>query len=363
MREGLVIVLFAYLTITHCCTTDHDCQFNGVCIQDRCQCDPGWEGDQCGVLSLVPVKKDAGFRQNSSSSWGGSIFIDPSDPSTFHLYASEMADHCSLDVWRSNSQVVHAVSKGDPTGPYTRVDVAVAPEAHNPQVIRAPDGTYLLFDSYGGPISCPTKTVNCVTTNYCPCIGRGIAPFTFHSSSSPTGPWTSHKVDMPYPCHSCNLTPSPFFAKNGTLYIMFHCDDDSSHAVCDLTMVMAANWKGPYQMVKGGNPVWFANQSPGHPEDPFMWIDSRNNWHVLMHNGAHGIHVFSTDGLNFTIANNNRAPYPYTTDISVVGGTLHVNRRERPWILMDKGIPSLLVTSIMPDGGGNTFTHVQSFRK
>lgn len=38
------------------------------------------------------------------------------------------------------------------------------------------------------------------------------------------GPWLPVNVSMPYPCYSKNLTPSPRFHPNGTLFIVFHCD-------------------------------------------------------------------------------------------------------------------------------------------
>jgi len=79
-----------------------------------------------------------------------------------------------------------------------------------------------------------------------------------------------------------------------------------------------------------------------------------------MHNGAHGIHIYSTNGLTWTIANNNTAPYPYTTNITTTSGIVTVNRRERPWMLLNTaGNPTHLVTSVEPQSG-NDYTHVQA---
>jgi len=342
---------------------------NGACINQVCKCNSGWEGPVCGVLSLVPVQKNAGFRQADSSSWCGTILVDNQTTSiVYHLYVSEMGDHCTLDqVWRTDSQIVHTTATGDPTGPYTRVDVAVTPEAHNPQARRAPDGTYLLFDSYGGPTSCPTETnkPTCTPIKICPCVPPGNGQFTFHYAANPAGPWTPFSVTMPYPCHSCNLTPSAWFHPNGTLFVMFHCDPDQRHAICDLTMVSAPHWKGPYTMVNNGDSVWNSAQAPGHTEDPFFWIDKNGMWHAIMHNDNHGVHIYSREGLNFTVATlNNSPPYPFTTDITIVGGqVLSVARRERPWLLIDANLnPSLFVTSVLPQGGGRSYTHVQGVK-
>jgi hypothetical protein len=58
-----------------------------------------------------------------------------------------MANECGLSAWTKGSQVVHATAP-TPLGPFTRAPVAsvvVAPWAHNPQVIRAPEGKYVIF--------------------------------------------------------------------------------------------------------------------------------------------------------------------------------------------------------------------------
>ena len=76
-------------------------------------------------------------------------------------------------------------------------------EAHNPQAIRAPDGMYLLMDSYNGPdAGCPNhvdyttcKPVNCTLGAHgggCGCPPKmphngtngGLGSFTFHVSST-----------------------------------------------------------------------------------------------------------------------------------------------------------------------------------
>ena len=83
---------------------------------------------------------------------------DEKDPTLWHMYNSDFAE-CGLGIWITGSRVIHTISKGSPVGPYTPTgEVAVAGEAHNPQATRAPDGTYLLMDSYNGPdAGCATK--------------------------------------------------------------------------------------------------------------------------------------------------------------------------------------------------------------
>jgi len=73
-------------------------------------------------------------------------------------YNSDFAG-CGLGIWITGSRVIHTTSRGSVVGPYTPTgEVAVAGEAHNPQAVRTPDGTYLLMDSYNGPdAGCATK--------------------------------------------------------------------------------------------------------------------------------------------------------------------------------------------------------------
>lgn len=330
------------------CTVDEDCELNGVCVDGAgCSCDPGWTGDTCGMLDLVPAPSGAGLRQEDWSTWCGTVAQDP-ESGEFNMFSSEMGDHGSLSVWKDHSQIIRATSTSA-VGPYTPVknstggqEVVVHQQAHNPMLIQAPDGTYLLYDSYAG--------------EGFRCVDAGPGVFYYHTSPSLQGPWTLRTMNITYACKSCNLTPTPAFHPNGTFFLMFHCDDDAGHSKCDLTMHRGDSWEGPLEAVNSR--VWDQAQAPGHTEDPFLWIDARGHWHVLLHNGAHGVHLHSRDGLDFTVAKGNQAPWPFTTDISTSDGAFEVHRRERPWMLFEDGSPRLFVSSVQPKEG-RTFTHVQ----
>ena len=205
------------------CSTAADCGLLGECVSSACVCDPGWTGPTCASLDLLPAPVDAGLRQANSSNWCGTLLRDEEDASLFHSYNADFGGcRNGLSIWLTGSRVIHSTGRS-PVGPFTPqwaeggAEVAVAGEAHNPQAIRAPDGTYLLFDSYAGPdAGCPLEA------NYSTCKSTGPAcshvpknggpgVFTFHASSSPAGPWAPVNVSMDYPCFSENLTPSPFF--------------------------------------------------------------------------------------------------------------------------------------------------------
>ena len=76
----------------------------------------------------------------------------------FHMFAAVFAGHGGLSSWTSQSQVLHAVAD-TPEGPFVPTKdgpkgdgIIVAPEAHNPTVVRANDGTYLLFSIGHSPL-------------------------------------------------------------------------------------------------------------------------------------------------------------------------------------------------------------------
>ena len=75
------------------------------------------------------------------------------DPATktFNMFAAVFEGGRGLDAWMSNSEIMHLVAD-TPSGPFTPTTngnksdgVIVRAEAHNPTIIRASDGTYLLF--------------------------------------------------------------------------------------------------------------------------------------------------------------------------------------------------------------------------
>ena len=262
------------------CATDADCGLLGDCVAGACACDAGWTGATCASLALAPAPPDSGLRQSNSSNWCGTILRDPADAGLFHMLNADFGGCAAgLNIWLTGSRVIRSTSRGSPLGPFTPAwgaggaEVAVAAEAHNPQAIVAPDGTHLLFDSYAGPdAGCPLEA------NYSDCHatggmcapkmpnGGGPGRFVFHAAPGPAGPWAPVTAAIDYPCFSENLTPSPFFHPNGTLFIVFHCDADKSHAMGDLVMVRAASWRGPFARVN--DRVWSVAGVGPHPEDP-----------------------------------------------------------------------------------------------
>ena len=62
------------------------------------------------VLPLQPAApiSSQAFHNDSLWSWGGSVVRD--DAGLYHLFAASFVNHCGLNAWETNSQVLHAVS-------------------------------------------------------------------------------------------------------------------------------------------------------------------------------------------------------------------------------------------------------------
>jgi hypothetical protein len=204
------------------CASDADCSFNGVCAAGACACDPGWTSGVDGILgvSALPYCSFLDFAPSpvsacgpacafhggpssvdtSWSSWGVSV-IQVGD--TFHGYAAEMANECTLSAWTRGSQVVH-VSAATPLGPFVRspsASVVVPPWSHNPQVIAA-DGQFVIFtlgDGWaqnGPPLNCSTAD------SRPPWESRGEARALVGNCTPVAEPSNC----VPGPCLSCNIT-------------------------------------------------------------------------------------------------------------------------------------------------------------
>ena len=149
MKVEALLAYFVAFAAARGASADATCSRNGdpspAGAATPCVCDSGWTGPDCSVLDLAPAAapSDQAYCHFNDSTWGGSAVRD-SETGVYHLFFSEMSNNCSLRSYGTVSRIAHATS-ATPAGPYTRRDVALPVLAHNPQVVRHPDGTYLLF--------------------------------------------------------------------------------------------------------------------------------------------------------------------------------------------------------------------------
>jgi len=329
------------------CESDADCHLLGACLNHICSCDAG-QGDNCTALRLLPSAPgdgtcDAsrnGTARGFTTTWGGAP-VQGAD-GRWNLHVSEMARHCGMTAWGSQSQAAHWVSTSL-AGPYAREGLAVGPFAHNVAAVAVPNdggafaGGFLL--THIG-VGCDTAGVHACNFTRLPRCENGTTPSAhvpaggveppnppglvrarLHVAAGADGPWVPAPDAWTVPI--CGNNPAPAFLANGSLLLVCH-EVMAPHQVCPpaetggltLAMSLTADWRtGPYAFsclnltnprVVVGNATFVAAN-----EDPFAWQDARGNLHILTHNqspcyqnaswfGADvrgcGGHLFSGDG-------------------------------------------------------------------
>jgi len=344
--------LVLFVTGVFSCNTASDCQLNGDCNNKVCACDAAWTGPTCSELNLLPAPPNGGLKRPDISSWGGSVI---KVGNVYHMYAAEMANHCGLNTWGSNSIIVHATSN-TPEGPYTKVGEVMTYFSHNPTVVTAPDGTYLIYHIGGGgggtnPRTC-TNGSTPSSMEISPPPTPQVGGFSILYSNSPNGPWTefsdsgstcdgSSTVDG-YNC-GCTDNPAPVVTSSGEVFVLSRSWNTNVPLNSLIGVAKANSWKGPYS--HSHNPVFLDEN-----EDPFVYRNKRG-YHAIFHGMKPyeqdmyaGRHAFSTDGWNWSFT-----PTPaYNSTVHFSNGqVITFNRRERPHILLnDQGEPSHLFNGV-----------------
>lgn len=129
--------------IIYPCKNNGDCSLNGVCNSDTgvCNCNKGWNGYKCDNMTLLAANKSSGYQylsESNISSWGGSVQYDYNSGKYIMLVA-ELANHCGIDSWGNNCQIVYAESEA--TGingwnsKYIRKNTLVEPYGCTPDLL------------------------------------------------------------------------------------------------------------------------------------------------------------------------------------------------------------------------------------
>ena len=305
--------------------------------------------------SALPLKAQP-FYNASMWSWGGSVVEAADDPQwRYHMWAAAFSEGCGLSHWESNSQVIHAVAN-DPLGPFAFADVVLPVWAHNPQAVRHPDGTYLLY-SLG--FASPVAPGNCSAAAAAAGVrgGHPAETMVLHASASPYGPW-----ELVNPNIFTGTNPSPYVNADGSVYV-------ASHNGSVIVVSYAPGWRGPYSPpeIVTARPL----ESDVNLEDPYLWFDRPSGrWRILghMYNATnHTVQVlvgFSAESETADITSKWTAQAyadpVFTTAVAMSdGSTLQLSRRERPKLLLDAttGAPAVLYTGVCPkDSSSNCFT-------
>lgn len=307
------------------CATDLDCQLNGECSGGVCKCDAAWRGANCSRLALLPAKAANGYGRvgGNVSSWGAQVVYDPAR-SMYVMHVAEMAGHCGLGTWGTNSRCVIAEAS-DPNGPYTRVRTLIDPWCHGPALGRDPVSGRWIWTHMGngsasragqpnGCLQCRDgNTGTAARTNpadprspvkYFPCPRNDGAVNTGVGLISPgaAGPWTPAGKLLESGGNS-----EPVFLDNGTLYFVsaggVRCVDPKSGAPTGLcpagcttnSFIGMRRAETLDDALKGNYTGWFGVRGPAKLggtndsvlcvswEDQTLYIDARGNFHMLAH--------------------------------------------------------------------------------
>jgi len=374
MDTRTAVPLLSAVLLASGCGSNEDCSLNGICQSDgTCRCIPAWKGHNCSVLSLLPAPRLAGFHPvddgRNTSTWGGTVLR--SDDGTYHMWASEMIQHCGINAWTENSRLVHAVSPS-PLGPFMRRDVTFPVFSHEATAVRDPrTGEYVLF--FTAHIPSGRAVCNCTdgSTTDKGCGGTDEEGATYVSwAKHPEGPWSSplEVVSVEKRMSDTNLAPVLF--EDGSLLGIWRLWKNGSWP----RLVTATNYRDPETYVFDYDTPLFPEIGPDVPssmgtEDPFLYRDENGYFHAVFHNmvpcpdypcpEVAGGHAYSPNGRNWTytgVAFNSSGSYEDGTNFTFL-------RRERPHLLFDSdGTTIVGLTSGVAYGGeagDATFTFAQ----
>ena len=387
LLQRILIVVALARVAAPACVDASSCSLNGDCVAGACVCDPWWAGSPaCDVLAIQPARKTDGYRNASGvMSWGGMSVRD--DAGAWHLFAAELINKCPLSTWKNNSRTVRGVGTA-PGGPFEIVQQIAPPFSHNPKILRASDGTYVLYSIGSGlffptPVHCGASAssassvgalgiLSCADTNNTAsqCVFDGCGPepgcpnggcgITVGSAPTPEGPWTftplnitdAHRSPLMDAQHT---NPSAVFFPNGSVLVAFNAGWNHNNLET-IGIAQAPSWRGPYTLFSLAPVLFNADGSPHRCEDPFLYASQRG-LHLLVHNQQDsGVsrYAHSADGGASWVLHG--APGPYDGNVRWADGTADSYEVERPQFVFDPDTAAPLFLTNGASSGDLSFT-------
>lgn len=313
--------------------------------------------DAAFIDRLLPAPVDGGFAMDDYWIWGSSVI--KGEDGKYHMFADRWHKDLGFESWVTHSQVVHAVAD-KPEGPYTFSDVTLPPRGkeyfdglvtHNPRVIKY-DGLYYIYyfgTTYDYPVPQPgEKRVDDWFEKAWMNKRIGLA-----WSASPYGPWERADKPVLEPREgkwdsSITTNPSPVVnPKTGKILLMYKSSTGSSAPPLLLGVAEADSPRGEYRRLSD-DPIFrfdTAENQDNDVEDPFVWFNGEEYELIMKDRFGHicgeeggGVHATSPDGVNWTLSDPVKA---YSKTIAWDNGTTtHQANFERPFLLMEDGVPA-----------------------
>jgi hypothetical protein len=305
------------------------------------------------------------------SSWGGGAFYD-ADSEKWLMWASEMADHCGMHTWTTNSRTILASSTNG-TGIYKRESVVFPIWSHESVVTRVPStNEYVAFFSYNPDEGPKRKVCTSCTDGSTPEVCKKASPRrvlientdpTFMSSSTDGKTWTK-PVKVLDKTVVKKMTPmdtnmaAVVLNDSRTLIGMWRDHHPTGKSVPHL--VTASDWRNASTYKFSMNDLLFGKKdestgnkkghsktkNPGGLEDMFLWNDKRGNFHALFHQmykcDTCTAHACSEDGYNWAYTGTAATAFTEYDD----GTTEQFGHCERPHLIFDKdGVTPIALTN------------------
>lgn len=358
---------------------------NGVCTAGACACDPAWETAPnaklgCSTLSLLPASRGTGLHTLdggcNTSSWGGSVLQDETT-GVWHMWASEITEHCGINAWTFNSRIVHATSP-TPLGRFQRDGEFSGVFSHEPTAVRDPTTKeWAVFFTSAIPSNRPV--CNCsdgsssASCEALPKYGKQGPTFVTWASS-PTGPWSPPLELLSEGAREGDTNLAPYIFPNGSLVGIWRTHPGVSPGSIP-HLVTAGHWKNASSYTWFSDPI-LPLQLPEDVglEDPHLYRDARGGFHALFHAfslnsstaaGDYGGHAFSVDGLAWTWGGLSFGSKGNWSD----GSTFAWLGRQRPHLVFEEGSTTPLgltngvnYADISTKGSDACFTFVQPVR-
>lgn len=318
---SLLLLAPALLAVVHAASDIPPCSLNGDLVNGSCVCDPGWSGSACHTLDLLPAAPlkagsqiyyhPTGSGGPVSNSWGITVAKDDTNETLWHGFMTEMKGGCSLSSWTSASHVLHLTAP-QPLGPWVVEGVALDKFAHNPQLVRGADGSWLLFH-IGSPEPAGCEAEVCPGPHNPACSGSQGTSVA--RATSPYGPWER----LPFILPDNETNPSALVLPDGTIAVTARRWEGG------VPTYTAQDWRGPYVaaprapvvLVRAGLPA--QDTYTPFDEDPYLFMDAhQRGFHMLTHRQPNGTHC---------------PVGPNPSDCDCAGGHMYATQLTGPWFV------------------------------
>ena len=312
-----------------------------------------------------------GFQMQDYWVWGSSVV--KAEDGKYHMFASRWPKYIPFHPgWMVASEIVRATSD-KPEGPYTFQEVVLeargaqywdGKSTHNPKIIKYKDNYILYYMGSTHPFEdlnpenikdFDLKSKHCIVGRWRKRIGIAV-------SKNINGPWKRYDkpiLDVEPGSFYSYLTsnPAPLIKENGEVILIFkgRAYKEDRHGPMNVGVARAKSFEGPYSVV--GDEPFFSKDKFGVVEDPHLWSD-KNGYHMLAKDhkgsitGEHGAGFLahSNDAISWELDKNVKA---YSKLIQWDNGEdIKMGQLERPFVLVENGMPSHIFFATMDGPGG-----------